>query len=105
VWADEPVDITATEALQAVSEMKSPSARDNAKHFLQMLFSNGEPIGSNEVHEAAKENGVSKKTLERAQQELGFNIKHDGPPNDKGAPTWRWHPPPKKEHAKCSQNQ
>src|SRR5262249_7578978 len=65
VWHTEPVDITATEALSAAAENKSPSAIDKAKNFIEMLLSAG-PIGSTDVREAAKENGISKKTLERA---------------------------------------
>jgi hypothetical protein len=95
VWHDEPVDITATEALQAAAESKSPSARDDAKNFLKALFTDNEPILSTEGHEAAKENGISKRTLERAQRDLGVEIKHDGPTNEKGAKAWRWHPPTK----------
>jgi len=98
VWADEPVDITATEALQAVAGSKSPSAIDNAKHFLEALLS-GDPVGSKDVHEAAKENGISKRTLDRAREALGahVDIKKDGPPNEKNEITWRWHWMPKKE--------
>jgi hypothetical protein len=95
LWHAEPVDITATEALRAAAESKSPSARDDAKNFLKTLFSNGEPILSTEGHEAARENGISKRTLERAQRDLGVEIKHDGPVNAKGAKAWRWHPPTK----------
>jgi DNA polymerase len=93
-WHDEPVDITATEALQAAAENKSPSARDNAKHFVEALLSNG-PVGSSDVQEAAKENGISARTLHRAQKDLGVDIKQDGPINEKGHRTWRWHLPTK----------
>jgi DNA polymerase I-like protein with 3'-5' exonuclease and polymerase domains len=94
IWHDEPVDITAAEAMSAAADNKSPSARENAKQFLRALLpSGGSPIVSKEVHEAAQENGVTKRTLERAAKELGIEIKHDGPPNDKGDLAWRWHPP------------
>jgi putative DNA primase/helicase len=96
IWHDEPVDITAAEAIQAVVDNKSPSARDYAKQFLIALLSNG-PVVSKEVHEGAKENGIAKKTLERAARDLGVDIKHDGPLNDKGERTWQWHPPTKLE--------
>jgi putative DNA primase/helicase len=52
VWHPEPVDITASEAMQAAAESKSPSARENAKHFLEALLSDG-PVGSKDVHDAA----------------------------------------------------
>ena len=41
LWHPDPVDITAMEAMQAAAESKSPSARDNAKQFLEALLSNG----------------------------------------------------------------
>jgi len=41
VWHPEPVDITATEAMQAAAESKSPSARETAKRFLEALLSDG----------------------------------------------------------------
>jgi DNA polymerase I-like protein with 3'-5' exonuclease and polymerase domains len=92
VWHDEPVDITATEALRAAAESKSPSARETAKQFIKTLLSNG-PIGSKDVQEAGKENGISPSTLRRAAEDLKVNIKKDGPKNDKGEITWRWHLP------------
>jgi hypothetical protein len=91
VWHDEPVDITATEALRAVSECKSPSAIDDAKGFLEDLLSNG-PVSSTDVQEAAKENGVSRATLRRAKKELDVDIKRDGPIVN-NVHTWRWHLP------------
>lgn len=99
VWSSEPVDITATEAMQAAAENKSPSARDNAKHFIEMQLSNG-PVGSKDIYEAAKENGISLATLRRAAQDLGVNIKKDGPVNEKNEITWRWHLPIKEEDEK-----
>jgi hypothetical protein len=97
LWHPDPVDITATEALQALIGSKSPSARDNAKHFLEDLLGNG-PVSSKDVQEAGKENGISQRTLRRAAEELGVEFKKDGPKNDKGEITWRWHLPPEKEN-------
>jgi hypothetical protein len=94
VWHPDPVDITATEALQAAAESKSPSARDNAKEFLSTLLDKG-PIGSKDVHEAAKENGISRMTLRRAADELKIEVRKDGPIVN-GERIWQWHLPPKK---------
>jgi len=91
IWHPDPVDITATEALQAASENKSPSAIEDAKGFLKDLLSNG-PIGSTDVQEAAKENGISRATLRRAQKELKIEVERDGPIVN-GVYTWRWHLP------------
>src|SRR5262249_11750352 len=93
VWHPEPVDITATEAMQAAAECKSPSARDDAKQFLGTLLSGG-AVASKEVHEAAKENGVSPRTLRRAKDELGVEVRRDGP-MENGVHTWQWHLPDK----------
>jgi DNA polymerase I-like protein with 3'-5' exonuclease and polymerase domains len=93
-WHDEPVDITAVEAMQAAADNKSPSALDNAKCFIETLLGGG-PIISKEVHEAAKENGISRATLLRAQRDLQkekrIDVKRDGPLSDKGERTWQWH--------------
>jgi DNA polymerase I-like protein with 3'-5' exonuclease and polymerase domains len=96
VWHTEPVDITASEALQALIGSKSPSARDNAKQFIEDLLENG-PVGAKDVQEAAKENGISRNTLRRAAEELKIIIKKDGPKNDKGEATWQWRLPPNEE--------
>jgi DNA polymerase I-like protein with 3'-5' exonuclease and polymerase domains len=96
VWHTEPVDITATEALQALVGSKSPSARDNAKNFIEALLESG-PVGAKDVQEAAKENGISQRTLRRAAEELKIIIKKDGPKNDKGEATWQWRLPTEKE--------
>jgi hypothetical protein len=91
VWHPDPVDITAVEAMQAAAESKSPSARINARQFLEGLLGAG-PVASREVAEAAKENGISPRTLRRAKDDLHVEIKPDGPTID-GHHTWRWHIP------------
>jgi hypothetical protein len=95
VWATEPVDITATEALQAAAGNRSPSARDAARRYIEALFAEDhEPVASADVLEGARENGIAKRTLERAAADLGVVVKRDGPPREAGgAATWRWHPP------------
>jgi DNA polymerase I-like protein with 3'-5' exonuclease and polymerase domains len=97
IWHDEPVDITAAEAMQAAAESKSPSARDDAKQFLEMLLDAG-PVDAEEGHEAAKANGITPATLRRAQRELGVVSKCDGPLSEKGRRIWRWRLPPKTEN-------
>jgi hypothetical protein len=95
VWHADPLDITATEALQAAAESKSPGARENAKRFLEALLSDG-PVGSKDVVEAAEANGISQRTLRRARDDLKINVKRDGP-IENGVHTWRWHLTAKKE--------
>jgi putative DNA primase/helicase len=91
VWQPEHVDVTAMEAMQAAADSKSPSARDDAKKFLELMLSGG-PVGSTELEEAAEANGISLRTLHRAKAELKIVAHKDGPKKD-GENTWRWHPP------------
>jgi hypothetical protein len=89
VWQAEHVDVTATEAMQAANESKSPAARDNAKRFLSDLLMGG-PMTKQEIEEAAEANKISGRTLRRAKDELGIIVKKDS--GQGGA--WRWHLPP-----------
>jgi hypothetical protein len=87
VWEDAHIDVSAVEAMQAANEFKSPTARDSAKQFLHELL-NGGPVASSEVEEAAKANGISKRTLYRAKNDLSIIAKKDnGTPE--GVWTWR----------------
>jgi AAA domain-containing protein len=90
-WQSEHVDVTATEAMQAANDGKSPSARDDAKSFLEAMLSDG-PKGSAEIWDAAEANGISKGTLHRVKKELNVEARKDGPAN-----SWQWHLPAKNE--------
>jgi AAA domain-containing protein len=83
-WKTEYVDVTATEAMQAATESKSPTARDEAKKFLSSIVG---PVDSVEIEEAAEANGISRRTLFRAKAELGIIAKKDGPNG-----SWPWWP-------------
>jgi hypothetical protein len=83
VWEDNHVDVTASEAMQA-SANKSPSARDEAKNFLTDILANG-PVLQTEIEDAAKGNGIAKRTLERAKRELGITAEKNG--------QWYWRLP------------
>jgi hypothetical protein len=84
------VDVTATEALSAVNENKSPGAKDSAKEWLRAFLTAG-PMPATEVEEAAKAEIISKRTLHRAKSDLGVRtFKKDkqwfwGLPNTGGA--------------------
>jgi hypothetical protein len=67
------VDVTATEALSAVNENKAPGAKDTAKRWLHMILAVG-PMAATEVHEAAKAEMISERTLRRAKDDLGVHI-------------------------------
>jgi DNA polymerase len=93
VFGSELVDVTAAEAMQAATEAKGPAARDAAKNFINDILGNG-PVGSDDIEEAAKANGIAKRTLYRAKSELGVKAVKDGPMKD-GQRTWQWHLPEK----------
>jgi DNA polymerase len=95
VWEQQYVDVTSTEAMQAANAFKSPTARDHAKRFLDTLLSSG-PVISTEVYEAAEANGISRRTLHRAQQDLHIEVKKDGPTKD-GERVWQWRLPDQKD--------
>ena len=80
--------MTATEAMQAANESKSPAARDNAKRLLLDLLANG-PVAKTEIDEAAEANEITRRTLFRAKADLKIIAKKDGP--DGG---WTWRLPP-----------
>jgi hypothetical protein len=85
IWENQYVDVTATEAMQAASENKSPAAREEAKKFLSDVLANG-PVAKKEIDEAAEANGISERTLFRAKTDLKIMAKKDGP---NGGWTWR----------------
>jgi hypothetical protein len=83
------VDVSATEAMQAASENRSPGAKDEARKFLIDILANG-PVPTSEIEDAANGNGIAWRTVERAKRELGIIAKKDGPKDE-----WRWHSPRK----------
>jgi putative DNA primase/helicase len=89
VWEPDYVDVTAAEALSAVNENKSPTARDSAKQFLHDLLVNG-PVAAKDIEEAAKANGISRSTLFRAKRDLNVIAQ-----KDRSTPegVWMWRLP------------
>jgi DNA polymerase len=91
VWEPGYVDITATEAMQAASESKSPGERDKAKRFVQDMLAGGQKIPANEIKAAAEANGLSWRTINRAKDELkdkdGLDIIVD---KDRTKPDGKW---------------
>ena len=72
VFENEPVTISADEALATGSTIKA-QALDEAKKWLSEQLTPGKSITANEIYKMAEEEGISKRTLERAKKEL--NIK------------------------------
>ncbi|MGC2079088.1 MAG: AAA family ATPase [Xanthobacteraceae bacterium] len=92
IWHPKHVDVTATEAMQAATEARSPTARDEAKTFLADILANGS-VTKNEIEEAAKANGIAERTLFRAKSTLKIIPKKDG---SNGEWTWRLPGQPKR---------
>src|SRR5262249_24885019 len=93
-WWTQHVDVTATEAMMAATENKTPAARDDAKKFLEDILRDG-PVLKTEIEDAADGNGISIRTVERAKAELGIKAKRSGGIAGKGA--WTWELPPKQQ--------
>jgi len=87
LWEPQYVDVTAIEAMQAATQSKSPTARDDAKKFLLDALAN-DPVPSNEIEEEAKANGISRATLFRAKHDLKIAAKKAGVSGG-----WTWLPP------------
>ena len=93
MWEPGYVDISATEALQAASENKSPAAVDEAKHFLLDMLANG-PVAVKDIEDAAEGCGISMTTLRRAKSILKVIAEKD---RDTPKGSWFWRLPPKEE--------
>jgi putative DNA primase/helicase len=87
IWEPKYVDVTATEAMQAASDNKSPAARDEAKKFLQDLLG-ADPVAVKDIEDAAEGNGIGWRTVERAKRDLKVVAKKGG--MSKG---WTWELP------------
>jgi putative DNA primase/helicase len=93
IWYPQHVDVTATEAMHAANESKSPAARDGAKNFLANMLRSG-PVPIKELEEAAKANFISRATLRRAKDELKIIAEKTGLKEGwtwKLPPTHNWH--------------
>ena len=69
IFENEPVTMTADEALATSSTIKA-QALDQAKQWLSEQFTPGKSITATEIYKQAEEQGISKRTLERAKREL-----------------------------------
>jgi hypothetical protein len=80
------VDVSASEAMQAANENKSPGAKDAAKQFLLDYLADA-PMPQKDVIDAAGANLITERTLRRAKDDLKRVVaKRDGPKGE-----WRWH--------------
>jgi putative DNA primase/helicase len=95
VWHSQHVDITANEAMAAAG---SHTAKREAREFLLERLGGG-PAKADDIIDEAKQEGIAKRTLERAKKELGIKSRKehgrtDGP--------WMWELPPKRESWRSS---
>jgi hypothetical protein len=73
VWDDEPVTITADEALAAAAKGRT----SGAIAFLEQVLSDG-PVDQTEIVRLGKEAGYSEKHLRTAREKLGVTPKKEG---------------------------
>jgi DNA polymerase I-like protein with 3'-5' exonuclease and polymerase domains len=88
VWETGYVDVTATEAMQAASESKSPSALNDAKDFLrEILVAGGGRAFKADIEEMAEAEKIADATLRRAKSKLKIrSYKDRSDPKSK----WEW---------------
>jgi hypothetical protein len=80
------VDVTATEAMHAANEFKSPGAKERAKTLLRDLLAGG-PMAQKEIEEMAKAEDIGERTLRKVKRQL--RIKSTKQPGGK----WVWELP------------
>jgi DNA polymerase I-like protein with 3'-5' exonuclease and polymerase domains len=81
------VDVTASEALSAVNENKSPTMLEDAKRFLRdMLVAGGGRALRADIEEAAEAEKISERTLRRAKTALKIRAEKDRAADGK----WYW---------------
>jgi putative DNA primase/helicase len=90
VWHPHHVDITANDAMQAA---EGRTAKREAKEFLLERLEAG-PMNSDDIVEEAKQQGIAKRTLDRAKKDLGIESRKQHGRTDG---TWFWELPPKRE--------
>src|SRR5262249_5817557 len=94
VWHPQHVEITANEAMQAAT---GQTAKREAREFLLERLEAG-AVNSDDIVEEAKQEGIAKRTLDRAKKELGIKSRKQGGTGGQ----WLWERPPKRESWKSS---
>jgi putative DNA primase/helicase len=90
VWENEPVNITADQALAAAEDRGGEihSARREAEEFLLELLANG-PVGAKEGADHARALGIAPRTLKRARKKLGVVSRRESEGRG-GRGQWVW---------------
>lgn len=93
-WDADEVTTTADEALAAAAGGQSEkeaghSSVSEAMNFLRDVLADG-PVAAKEVQHRAKEAGITKATLRRAQKALDVKARHRGEGGGSGRGEWIW---------------
>jgi putative DNA primase/helicase len=91
LWHPKHVEVTATEAMQAAADDRSPAQIESAMHFLTDLLSEG-AVESGEVAEASEVENFSRATLRRASERLRIEKRKEKGVKDGD---WYWRLPDK----------
>ncbi len=75
---------TAEALLAAASNPVERLARDEAAEFLRHILADGQWVLTKEVERAAREEGISERTLNRARKREGVHAEHRGQPGERG---------------------
>jgi hypothetical protein len=92
-WEAGPVDGVTADSLLA-SSAGGPDERAEriaADDLLADLLEPGTSVPSKAIYDAARANGISERTLNRAKRRMGIKALHEGQPGKSGQ--WRWHRP------------
>jgi putative DNA primase/helicase len=88
VWEKSPISgLDADAVLGASALTEDRQERLDAANFLREFLEDG-PVRAKEVLKAARENGISERTLYRAKSRLGVRSSHTGSPGEPGP--WYW---------------
>jgi hypothetical protein len=87
IWHPQHVEITANEAMAAAT---GQTAKREAREFLLQRLEAG-AVRQDDVVEEAKQEGIAKRTLDRAKKELGVKSWKE---RGKSDGTWFWELPP-----------
>jgi putative DNA primase/helicase len=77
-WDNQPVTMTADEALKAHAEKDKAKARGHAEDFLRTKMDPGQSYAAGEIQSAATAAGISERTLRRARDSLGVKKSKNG---------------------------
>jgi putative DNA primase/helicase len=93
VFDDAYVDITASEAMRAVSDFKSPGTGERARTLLRDMLAGGEPVPESVFRDMAEEEDISWSTMKNVKRKLRIkSVRSEtlGIAAEKGHWMWQW---------------